>query len=149
MTIVYGSSFLKSAKKLPANSREKLAYLISLFQKNPFNPLLHTKSLSGSLSGLYSFRITRDWRVIFQFVDTNTTKLLLVGHRKDIYQKFQLFSFVFFRFFYRQTRRFFSKSCFLFSKSFSGKQALAGLIFPQSKTTKQSIFSTALRYTKY
>jgi toxin YoeB len=86
MTIIYGKSFLKSAKKLPFKGQKKLADLIFLLQKNPFNPLLHTKSLSGPLSGLYSFRITRDWRVIFQFLDENTIKLLLVGHRKDIYQ---------------------------------------------------------------
>jgi len=88
MKIVYGNSFLKSVKKLSPIHQKKLADLISLLQKNPFNPPLHTKSLSGSLSGLYSFRITRDWRVIFQFVNTDTIKLLLVGHRKDIYQKF-------------------------------------------------------------
>ena len=87
ITIVYGKSFLKSAGRLPSSQQKKLADLIPVLQKNPFHPLLHTKSLSGSLSGLYSFRITRDWRVIFQFVDTNTLKLLLVGHRKDIYQK--------------------------------------------------------------
>jgi len=86
MTITYGKSFLKSAKKLPFQQQKKLADLISLLQKNPFNSLLHTKSLSGPLSGLYSFKITRDWRVIFQFLDENTIKLLLVGHRKDIYQ---------------------------------------------------------------
>ncbi len=87
-SVVYGKSFLRSARKLPSLQQKKLANLIFTLQKNPFHPSLHTKSLSGHLSGLYSFRITRDWRVIFQFVDTNTIKLLLVGHRKDIYQKF-------------------------------------------------------------
>jgi len=87
-TVVYGKSFLKSARKLPFHQQKKFANLILTLQKNPFHPSLHTKTLSGSLSGLYSFRITRDWRVIFQFVNTDTIKLLLVGHRKDIYQKF-------------------------------------------------------------
>ena len=88
MTIIYGNSFLKSARKISPTHQKKLADLISILQKNPFNPLLHTKPLSGSLSGLYSFRITREWRVIFQFINIDTIKLLLVGHRKDIYQKF-------------------------------------------------------------
>jgi len=88
ITVVYGKAFLKSARKLPSHQQKKLADIIPTLQKNPFHPVLHTKPLSGPLSGLYSFRITRDWRVIFQFVNTDTIKLLLVGHRKDIYQKF-------------------------------------------------------------
>jgi len=88
MKVIYGGSFLKSARKLPSRQQKKLADLIPSLQKNPFNPLLHSKPLSGPLSGLYSFRITRDWRVIFQFVNIDTIRILLVGHRKDIYQKF-------------------------------------------------------------
>ncbi|MBI2459523.1 MAG: type II toxin-antitoxin system RelE/ParE family toxin [Parcubacteria group bacterium] len=52
----------------------------------PFHPLLHAKRLSGKLAGLLSFRITRDWRVIFQFNDPETIQLLRVKHRKDVYR---------------------------------------------------------------
>jgi mRNA-degrading endonuclease YafQ of YafQ-DinJ toxin-antitoxin module len=63
--LVYGKLFLKSAKQLPLLQQKKLAKLLSCFQKDPFNPLLHTKRLTGSLIGFLSFRITRDWRVMF------------------------------------------------------------------------------------
>ena len=86
MKVIYGGSFLKSARKLPSRQQKKLADLIPSLQKNPFNPLLHPKPLSGPLSGLYSFRITRDWRVIFQFLAPEIIKLIEVGHRKDIYK---------------------------------------------------------------
>lgn len=87
LNLVYGKSFLKSAKKLPAKQQQKLAGLLELLSDQPFNPSLHTKPLSGGLVGFYSFRITRDWRVIFQFISANEVKLIIVGHRKDIYEK--------------------------------------------------------------
>ena len=87
MDIVYGKAFLKSAKKLPVRQQRKLAALLELLGDNPFHSLLHTKQLSGELIGFYSFRITREWRVIFQFVNIYKLKLVIVGHRKDIYRK--------------------------------------------------------------
>ena len=85
-TVRYSDAFLKSARKLPKKQQEKLASLIELLSKNPFHPQLHTKHLTGKLSGLYSFRITRDWRVIFQFVSPQEIELVDVANRKDIYR---------------------------------------------------------------
>lgn len=85
--IVYGNYFLKSAKKLPNQQREKLAELLEYLKENPFYPNLHSKPLTGRLTGFYSFRITRDWRVIFQFISPEKIKLVAVGHRQDIYCK--------------------------------------------------------------
>lgn len=84
--IVYGVTFLKSARKLPKKLKIKLTDLISLLQKNPFNSLLHTKYLSGNLAGLLSFRITRDWRVIFKFVEPDLIQLIGLANRKDVYR---------------------------------------------------------------
>lgn len=84
--INYTSSFLKRAKVLPKAIQKKLAENLELLQKNPFYPTLHAKPLSGSLIGFYSFRITRDWRVIFCFVDAKTIKLIDATHRKDVYR---------------------------------------------------------------
>ena len=84
--ILYGKNFLKSAKILPKEIRNKLAEQIGLINNNPFNLLLHTKYLSGALVGLFSFRITRDWRVIFVFLNSETISLIDIAHRKDIYR---------------------------------------------------------------
>ncbi len=86
ISLVYSNHFLKSAKKIPKLQQEKLAKLLETVQKNPFHSQFHTKPLSGQLSGLYSFRITRDWRVIFQFLSPDKIQLVEVGHRKDIYK---------------------------------------------------------------
>lgn len=84
--IVYHSQFLKDVRKLPKAQRIKLASLVDLLQINPYNPLLHTKHLSTPLLGLLSFRITRDWRVLFRFVNENTIQLVGVSHRSDAYR---------------------------------------------------------------
>lgn len=84
--LVYGPLFWKQAGKLPRAQQEKLARLIPLLASNPFDPRLHTKHLKQPLEGTYAFRITRDWRATFQFVDQITVRLLEVKHRKDIYR---------------------------------------------------------------
>lgn len=86
MKIFLNQSFLKSAKNLPSNTQSKLAKLLELAQIDPFHPLLHTKHLIGELTGFLSFRVTRDWRVIFYFMDQETIHLLKIAHRKDIYK---------------------------------------------------------------
>jgi len=84
--VVYSKNFVKSAGWLPAEAQKRLAKQINILQEKPFHPLLHAKYLSGELAGLLSFRITRDWRVIFQFISPETIQLLRVAHRKDIYK---------------------------------------------------------------
>jgi len=85
--IVYAKKFLKSAKKLPKEQKEKLAGLLEILSSDPFNPILHTKLLTQELIGFYSLRITRDWRVIFRFNGPDEIQLITTGHRRDIYKK--------------------------------------------------------------
>lgn len=84
--IAYGKPFIKSVKKLPDELQKKLAFLLEVLSNNPFHPSLRAKQLSGVLVGFYSFRITREYRVIFQFIQVDEIKLIKVGHRKDIYR---------------------------------------------------------------
>lgn len=86
MQIVYDDNFIKEAKKLPSAQQKKLASLLEILSENPFNPLLHTKRLSGQLAGYLSFRITKDWRVIFLFQDKETVAIISTKHRRDIYR---------------------------------------------------------------
>lgn len=86
VSVYYSNTFLRSAKKLPKEQQTKLAFLIGLVKENPFHPQLHSKNLSGKLSGLYSFRITREYRVTFKFNSPTEIQLVDVSHRKDIYR---------------------------------------------------------------
>lgn len=84
--LLYSKQFLKSSKKLPKVQQIKLAKLLELLQIEPYSALLHTKPLSGQLTGYYSFRITREYRVIFQFISPTEIKLIETAHRKEIYR---------------------------------------------------------------
>lgn len=86
IAVVYHPSFLKSVRALPQPQQKKLAQLLETLRGSPFHPILHTKRLAGSLAGFLSFRITRDWRVVFRFLNPTTIQLLRVAHRKDIYR---------------------------------------------------------------
>jgi len=88
ITLEYTRTFFKEAKHLSKVLKPKLAEQLSRLSENPFDARLHTKPLKGRLAGFYSFKITREYRVIFEFLDPNTIKLLTLAHRKDIYKKF-------------------------------------------------------------
>jgi len=84
--VVFSENFRHSAKRISGKQQRKLAGLLELLRQNPYHAKLHTKLLTGDLSGFYSFRITRDWRVIFQFLDPEMIQLLRVVHRSDAYR---------------------------------------------------------------
>lgn len=86
ITILYNAAFLKARRTFPEKLYKKLGVLIEILRHNPFDSRLHTKKLSGELAGLLSSRITRDWRVVFQFLDSNKIQFLRVVHRKDAYR---------------------------------------------------------------
>ncbi len=83
--LVYGKRFWRSARKLPPHIQEKLGDRLNALSVDPFHPVLHTKPLAGELKGVFSFRVTRDWRVTFYFTGESTIYLLEVNNRKDIY----------------------------------------------------------------
>jgi len=84
--VVYGKKFLKSVdKNLPQNQQDKLNTQIKRLESDPTDPRLKVKSLSGRLSHLHSFRVTRSYRVLFRYRQDDTIQLLRADHRKDIY----------------------------------------------------------------
>lgn len=86
MKIVFSGQLLKSTKVLTPKLQAKLDRLIDLLAQNTYHPILHTKELTGDMTGFWSFRITQEWRVLFQFLSTDTIQILRVQHRKDIYR---------------------------------------------------------------
>ena len=86
ISVVYGTRFLKAAAILPKSEQNTLSRLIPLMVHDPFDARLHSKKLSGPLVGLFSFRVGRDWRVLYQFLDAHTVQLTDIGRRKDVYR---------------------------------------------------------------
>ena len=86
INVYYHRQFIKEFKKLPKIIQEKLAELEIVLKTNCFNPKLNVKKLQGRLKEFYSFRVTREYRVIFEFIAESEITLLAVKHRKDIYK---------------------------------------------------------------
>ena len=84
--IYYNDHFLEQIRKFNKKQQAKFTKLVVLLRENPYHPQLHTKSLSGELSGIYSFRISRELRSLFKFLSADEIILIDIGHRKDIYR---------------------------------------------------------------
>lgn len=84
--LIFGKGFTVSVKKLDKIIRIKLEKLLKIFSQEPFHPILRSKPLTGKLAGFYSFRIDRNYRVIFQFAKEKVIIMLRAKHRKDVYK---------------------------------------------------------------
>lgn len=85
--VLYDKDFLKDVRRIPGECQQKLSGLLEILQNDPFDPRLHAKPLAAPLQGLFSFRITRDWRVGFKFKTAETIQLLAADGRDKIYQR--------------------------------------------------------------
>ena len=84
MNIIYAEEFRKQFYKLPSEIQLLYRKQESLFKKDWRDSRLHTKKLIDHPFP-FSFRITRRYRVLFVFVDTDTVLFGSIGHRKDSY----------------------------------------------------------------
>lgn len=67
--VYYTSDFRKSYRKLPKRIQNAVDRKDVLFRKDPHYPSLRTHGLHGPLKGLWSFYVTKNYRVLFEFVD--------------------------------------------------------------------------------
>jgi len=84
--IVFSDNFVSSVKNLDRVIAVKINNGLALLQKNAFHPKLHTKPLRGKLTGFYSFRVGRDYRVIFKFLQNKNIFLISAEHRSKVYK---------------------------------------------------------------
>lgn len=85
MIIHKTKDFTDGFKKLPSEIKRLFQKQEKIFKINWLDSRLHIKRIK-ELGGVYSFRITRRYRVIFYFRN-NETIFFIIGHRKNIYQK--------------------------------------------------------------
>jgi len=84
MVIRETNDFKKDLKDLPSGIKKIFQKQKIIFKENWLNPRLHTKRIK-ELPGVYSFRITRRYRVLLYFRDDEVV-FFKIGHRKDIYK---------------------------------------------------------------
>lgn len=85
MVIHKTKDFMEELEELPAEIRKLYRKQEAIFKRNWLDQRLHTKRLK-EFSGAYSFRITRRYRVLFFFRDSEAV-FFNIGHRKDIYRE--------------------------------------------------------------
>jgi len=78
--------FEKSFKKLSPNLKAKTKKKIELFQNNPKHPSLRSEKLEPKHLNLYSFRIGRNWRIVFDYEDSKVARLRDIDKHDNIYR---------------------------------------------------------------
>jgi mRNA-degrading endonuclease RelE of RelBE toxin-antitoxin system len=86
MKIIYAREFQKEFRKLPPSIQKIYHQQEKLFRQNWRDRRLHVKKLKDHPLP-FSFRITRNYRVIFAFVEEDTVLFATIGHRKEVYKK--------------------------------------------------------------
>ena len=83
-TLQYTPQAKEGIEKLSQNGLKHIAEKSLLkISSNPYKG----KKLLGKLHGLYSSRITRKYRVVYQIISDKTTVIVLdISHRKESYR---------------------------------------------------------------
>lgn len=87
MKITETERFRKSFNALNKTRRKKTKKQFQLFIKNLFHPSLHTEKLEPKKNNIWSFRIDKNFRVIFTFLSGEIILLLDIGPH-NIYKKY-------------------------------------------------------------
>lgn len=91
--LIWTPKFNKSAKKFLKNNpelSEVFKQRIKMLESAPFNPLLKTHKLKGSLEGFYSCSINYFYRIVFDISTETETGiyviiLINVGSHDEVY----------------------------------------------------------------
>lgn len=86
MKIDYTNKFERKYAELPKQIKIRAEKQEKLFKDNPFHPSLHTEKLSPKFKDVWSFRIDKNYRIIFRFVENDTVLFLNIGSHDYIYR---------------------------------------------------------------
>lgn len=84
MKIIYTSKFARAYKKLPESIKIIAEKKEKIFRKNPHDTRLRTHKLKGDLGDFWSFSVSYQIRIIFEFGDEDTVYFHTIGQH-DIY----------------------------------------------------------------
>lgn len=86
--IIVTHEFIKQFQALPIVIKKKAVKQEKLFRQNPFYSSLRTEKLEPKGKQYWSFRIDKEYRVIFKFIGFNKVIFATVGHHHWIYKFF-------------------------------------------------------------
>lgn len=84
--VLVTDEFERRYQDLPASVQQRAEKQEKLFRENPFHPSLHTEKLKPKSKEVWSFRIDRQYRIVFRFVSGNQALFLTVGPHSWIYR---------------------------------------------------------------
>jgi len=79
--------FKKQYKKLDKNIKEAFSIRFGLFLEQPFHPMLNNHGLQGERLGERSINITGVYRLIFEYINADTVRLLDIDTHHNLYGK--------------------------------------------------------------
>ncbi len=85
-TIRVTSHFVRQFKHLPPEIQDIAEARERLFRADAFDPRLRTHKLSGRLKDLWAFSVTRDIRVIFEFLGADAVLFHSIGPHQVVYE---------------------------------------------------------------
>lgn len=85
ITIYYSSSFKKSLKK-HSSYKKQIKKRVDIFLKDPHSPNLKTHKLKGELADYYSFSVSYNLRILFEFINSREVGFIDIGTH-EIYKK--------------------------------------------------------------
>lgn len=69
------------------NLRETIVKRIKWFSRNPEDTRLDNHLLTGYMEGKWSFSISGDIRIVYQWLGKNTVRFLAIGGHNKVYKK--------------------------------------------------------------
>lgn len=82
----FNSSYKLFVKRNPHLKRE-VARRIIWFRKNPADTRLANHALKRRMKGKFAFSITRDTRIIYEWLGKSTVRFLAIGGHKQVYRQ--------------------------------------------------------------
>jgi len=79
------ATFDKLFVSLPRKIQLKADRKTELFLGNPFNRTLRTEKLHPKKHDVWSFRVDRDYRIVFKFTGPGKVEFRYIGHHNCIY----------------------------------------------------------------
>lgn len=86
MRIIETARFRASFEKLQKPTKQKVKKQFQLFFENIFHPSLHTEKLEPRHKNIWSFRVDKNYRVIFTLSSQETILLIDIGPH-NMYRK--------------------------------------------------------------
>jgi mRNA-degrading endonuclease YafQ of YafQ-DinJ toxin-antitoxin module len=80
------SHFTRQYKRVPSEIQELAEAQERIFRADAFDPRLHTHKLSGRLKDLWTFSVTRDIRIVFEFLEADEVLFHSIGRHEVVYE---------------------------------------------------------------